>query len=193
MKTQVFVEGGAQGRPARHLRIAFGSFMAKAGVSRQHFQVIACGSRGDAYNKFSGEVRKGLPAILLVDAEMPVADQRPWQHLRRSDNWDRPNGATDDQCHLMVQIMESWFLADADNVESYYGSGFRRQALSRNPDVEQVPKQDVRSGLDRATRQTPKGSYSKGKHAFELLERIDPAKVRAASHYADRFINALTT
>ncbi len=89
--------------------------------------------------------------------------------------------------------MESWFLADADTVESYYGSGFRKQDLPRNPDIEQIPKQDVLNGLDRATRQSPKGRYSKGKHAFELLERIDPAKVRAASDYADQFINALNT
>lgn len=193
MKTHVFVEGGAQGRPARQLRIAFGSFIAKAGVERQRFQVIACGSRGDAYNKFNGEVSKGLPAILLVDAESSVTAPGPWQHLRASDGWVRPRGATDDQCHLMVQVMESWFLADADAVESYYGRGFRRQALPQNPNVEQVPTQDVLRGLGGATRRTPKGRYSKGKHAFELLERIDPAKVRAASPYADRFIGAINT
>ncbi len=89
--------------------------------------------------------------------------------------------------------MESWFLADADAVESYYGRGFRRQALPQNPNVEQVPTQDVLRGLGGATRRTPKGRYSKGKHAFELLERIDPAKVRAASPYADRFIGAINT
>lgn len=133
----------------------------------------------------------GRPAMLLVDAESPVTASGPWRHLRASDNWDQPDGATDDQCHLMVQIMESWFLADAGTMESYYGQGFRRQALPQNPNVEQVPKQHVLSGLDQATRQTPKGRYSKGKHAFDLLERIDPAKVRAASPYADRFISSI--
>ena len=192
MTTQVFVEGGARGSLAKQCRAAFGLFLQKAGVSRQSTQVTACGSRGDAYGKFSRAVSRGQPAMLLVDAEAPVTAQGPWQHLSGNDTWNRPSGATDDQCHLMVQIMESWFLADADAVESYYGSGFRKQNLSRNPNVEQVPKQDVLSGLDRATRNTRKGRYNKGKHGFEILDRLDPDKVRAASPYANRFLGTLT-
>ena len=131
--------------------------------------------------------------MLLVDAEQPVTAQGPWQHLKQRDNWDRPDGATDDQCHLMVQVMESWFLADADALESFYGSGFRKQALPRNPNVEQVPKEDALRGLDRAARGTQKGGYSKGKHGFQILDRLDPDKVRAASPYAKRFLVTLTT
>ena len=92
----------------------------------------------------------------------------------------------------MVQVMESWFLADADAVESYYGAAFRKQALPRNPNVEQVPKEDVLRDLDRAARGTQKGGYSKGKHGFEILDRLDPDKVRAASPYANRFLGTLT-
>ena len=193
MTTHLFVEGGAKGNLAKQCRGAFGSFLQKAGVARQGFQVIACGSRGDAYSKFGSAVRKGQAAILLVDAESPVTAAGPWQHLRQSDRWNRPRGATDDQCHLMVQIMESWFLADADALESYYGQGFRKQALPGNPNVEQVPKQDVLDGLDRSARNTRKRNYSKGKDGFEILASLDPAKVRSASTYAERFINALTT
>ncbi len=93
----------------------------------------------------------------------------------------------------MVQIMESWFLADPDVLESYYGRGFRKQDLRQNPSVEQVPKQDVLDGLEHAARNTTKGRYSKGKHGFEILARIDPVKVRTASRYANRFIVALTS
>ena len=88
--------------------------------------------------------------------------------------------------------MESWFLADPDAVESYYGQGFRRQDLPRNPNVEQVPRQDVLNGLDRAANNTRKRGYSKGKHGFEILARLDPAKVRGASAYAERFVRALS-
>lgn len=194
MAAQVFVEGGGQGRTRlKEFRNAFISFLERAGANRQNFRVIACGSRGDTYRKFSSAVRKGEPAILLVDAEQPVTAPGPWQHLRASDNWERPGGATDDQCHLMVQIMESWFLADTDTVESYYGRGFRRQDLPRSPNVEQVPNQDVLSSLNQAARNTRKRGYSKGKHSFEILGRIDPGRVRAASPYANRFIEALTS
>ena len=45
--------------------------------------------------------------MLLVDAERPVASSGPWGHLNAPpDSWVRPAGATDDQCHLMVQVME---------------------------------------------------------------------------------------
>ena len=88
--------------------------------------------------------------------------------------------------------MESWFLADADALESFYGSGFRKQYLSGNPNVEQFPKQDVLNRLDRATRNTSKGRYRKGKHGFAILELLDPAKVKGASRFADRFLGALS-
>ncbi len=35
------------------------------------------------------------------------------------------------------------------------------------------------------------GEYSKGGHSFEILETLDPAKVRAASPHADRFVQTL--
>ena len=130
--------------------------------------------------------------MLLIDAEAPVNAQGPWQHLRTSDGWARPRGATDDQCHLMVQVMESWFLADADALESFYGSGFRKQALPRNPNVEQIPKEDVLRGLDRAARGTQKGGYSKGKHGFEILASLDPITVKQAAPYANRLLGALS-
>ena len=91
----------------------------------------------------------------------------------------------------MVEVMESWFLADVDALESYYGRDFRRQDLPPTTDVEGIPKNDVLNRLSQATRNTGKGSYSKGKHAFEILEKLDPAKVRGASPHAECLIQAL--
>ena len=93
----------------------------------------------------------------------------------------------------MVQVMESWFLADREALEAFYGQGYRSNALPPEQNVEQIPKQDVFKGLDQAARDTSKGNYSKGKHGFEILEMLDPAKVRKASPYADRFIKALSS
>ena len=153
-------------------------------------RVVACGSRGDAYQRFKNHDEGGT-AMLLVDAEGPVTAQNPWAHLLASDGWARPASATNDQCHLMVQIMESWFLADVGVLESFYGHGFRRQALPGNPNIEQVPKQDVLSGLAQAISGTTKGSYRKGSESFEILAELDPLKVRNASTHADRFLRAL--
>ena len=129
--------------------------------------------------------------MLRVDAEEPVTAVGPWEHLKGRDNWDRPAGTTDQQCHLMVQVMESWFLADKAALVSYYGQGFRRHALPQNPNIEDVSTPDVNNSLDQATRDTQKGRYNKGRHSFEILENIDPAKVMAASPYAKRFIEGI--
>ena len=92
----------------------------------------------------------------------------------------------------MVQCMESWFLADKDRLEAFFGHGFHRYALPANPNVEEVAKNDVLGGLRNATRQCrSKGEYGKGRHSFDLLSQIDPAKVMAASPHAKRLVDTL--
>jgi len=43
----------------------------------------------------------------------------------------------------MVELMEAWFHADKDALEGYYKGGFRKDALKANPNVEEIPKQDL--------------------------------------------------
>ena len=155
-------------------------------------RIVACGDRGNAFDRFkTGHASGGVSAMLLVDAEGPVRAKTGWGHLQQKDGWRRPRGVTKDQCHLMVQVMESWFLADVETLERYYGRGFRRQALPKNPNVEEITKGDVESGIERAAKDTGKGGYRKGRDSFEVLGRLDPAKVRGASKHADRFVRAL--
>ena len=91
----------------------------------------------------------------------------------------------------MVQAMESWFLSDHAALRSFYGNGFNDGALPNNPDIEDVPKQDALDGLNRATRNTSKRSYNKGKHSFEILAMLDPERVSSASRHADTLIQTL--
>ena len=194
VNSKLYVEGGGDNNKALRTkcRRGFRIFLEKAGLTGRMPRIVACGGRNNAYDSFkAGHASEDVRAMLLVDAEGPVAADGPWQHLKSRDNWDRPGGATDEQCHLMVEVMESWFLADKDALQAYFGQGFRRQALPANPDVEQVSKQDVLSGLDGATQATSKGRYRKGAHSFEVLERLDVGKVRKGSDYADRFVKAL--
>lgn len=177
-------------------RQGFSEFIKNAGFAGRMPRIVACGSRGDAFDYFKTALAAGQDTVfLLVDAEGPVraaaTDMKPWQHLKSRDNWDRPKSATDDQCHLMVQVMESWFLADVAALESYFGQHFRRAALPQNPRVEEVSKPDVESGLRQATCRTSKGVYAKGKHSFEVLAALDPFKVRQNSPYANRFLSEL--
>ena len=194
MSVKLIVEGGGDRKSKslnRECRRAFATFLEEAGLAGKLPSIEAAGGRQQAYDAFKTAHAKGRRAVLLVDAEAPVTAQDPWTHLNRRDGWTRPTGATNNQCHLMVQVMESWFLADHQALQAFYGQRFRSQALPGNRNIEQVPKHDVLSGLDQAARATAKGRYHKGQHSFEVLASLDPAKVSAASPYAERFVQAL--
>jgi hypothetical protein len=90
----------------------------------------------------------------------------------------------------MVEIMESWFLADVDALQSYYKGGFKTKVVKGNLEVEKVPKADVLLKLENATRRTKAGKYRKN-HAFKLLGLIDPAKVRKAAPNCDRMFKII--
>jgi len=193
VNVRIYVEGGFQGSTKTNCRRAFRSFFEKV-LPTGSFKVIASGSRSDAFQDFSAAL-KGNPGdyiVLLVDSEEAV-HASPWQHLRArdGDKWQRPAGAHDDQAHLMVQAMESWFLADRQTLASYYGQGFLVGALPRQPNVELVSKPAVLSALEHASRKTQKGLYHKTRHGFDLLEQIDPARVSSASGHADRLLKVL--
>ena len=193
MSATIFVEGGSnRSRANSAARQAFQRFFQKAGLEGRLPRVTLCGSRRSAFDDFSNAVARGVnDAKLLVDAEGPVTADDPWQHLRRRDNWQRPSGSSGEDCHLMVQVMESWFLADRDAVADFYGQRFQSGSLPRNPAIEEIPKDDVSKGLNNATRRTTKGEYHKGRHSFELIGMIDPSKVAEASPYAKRLLDSL--
>ena len=196
MSLKLIVEGSGDRKSKslnRECRRAFAEFLGKAGLVGKLPSIEAAGGREQAYDAFkTAHARDSRTAVLLVDAEAPVTAQDPWTHLSTHDDWTRPAGATNDQCHLMVQVMESWFLADREALATFYQQRFRPQALPGNPrQVEQISKMDVENGLERATRATTRGRYHKGRHSFEILASLDPAKVTAASPYARRFVQTL--
>ena len=100
-------------------------------------------------------------------------------------------GVEETQCHLMVQVMESWFVADSAALKSFYSDGFNAKALPKSKDVETVDKDTVLKALDNATRKAKKGKYHKIKHASDLLSRLDPAVVRSASRHCDCLFRTL--
>ncbi|MGH9668301.1 MAG: DUF4276 family protein, partial [Bryobacteraceae bacterium] len=69
----------------------------------------------------------------------------PWNHVRlcAGDAWERPQEASDDQIHFMVQAMEAWFHADKGALQHYYGEGFRQAALTSRPDIDNISKDDL--------------------------------------------------
>ena len=195
---RLFVEGGGDSKALKsECREGFRKFLQKAGLKDRMPRIVACGGRGKAYDDFCSyhaNARNGQVVLLLVDSETPVGSTSPWTHLldREEDAWQRPSDASDEQCHLMVQCMEAWFLADRDNLQAFFGQGFHENALPGNPNIEGISKQDVLASLQRATYNCKtKAAYDKGEHSFKVLARIDPAKVSQASPWARRFFDTL--
>ena len=192
----VYVEGGGQSKALKtKCRAGFRKFFEKAKLVGQMPSVVACGGKDSAIKDFRSALRRlksGQVALLLVDSEGPVqAGITPWQHLKLHARWARPDGTQDDQAHLMVQCMETWFLADVSALESYFGPGFRSAAIPQRNDIERIPKDDVFEQLESASRGSSKRAYSKGRHSFDILAQIDPEKVVQRSPFAKRLIDTL--
>jgi len=196
VKVVVYVEGGGR-RNRKTLddcRRGFGELFEKVVTDGDSPKVIACADRRSTFLDFRAGIEDGRDGflILLVDSEDPVGPGvTSWAHLNHRDNWRRPAGTRDDQAHLMVQCMESWFLADRGALANYYGQGFLINSLPRHTNIEQVARRRVERTLRHATARTQKGPYHKTRHGFELLTLIDPALVRQASGHAQSLFESL--
>jgi hypothetical protein len=159
---------------------------------RIKWHVILCGGRQNTFEVYRDALVAHPEAfnILLVDAEGQVTGD-PWQLLFQRDGWGQPSGAGDEHCHLMIQTMETWLIADMDALSKFYGQGFSRGALPRRPDIEQIEKVALARALIRATQRTQKGEYRKIRHGAAILVRIDPAIVRRAAPSCERLFATL--
>jgi hypothetical protein len=197
----LYVEGGGDtAQQKAELRQGFDGLLesvkSKARAKRLGWKLACAGDRRAAYEAFTNAVRTNPDAInvLLVDSEDPVAPETgdPARdaavrvtHLRQRDGWDL-SATCPERVHLMVRCMEAWIVADPDALAVYYGHGFAPNILPARPNLEDEPKPDVYDKLARATRNTKKGEYGKIKHASQLLQLLDPAKV---VHRCPRFVS----
>ena len=166
------------------------------------------GGRSQAFRYFRNAMKTEPDVfhILLVDAEEAVT-RTPWEHLKQrvGDEWVAPQGATEEQCQLMIVTMETWFLADPDAVKEFFKhtKGFDKDAIPAPPPLPTPPKPatvlqamskaKVNEILAKATRNTKGEQYEKIKHGAKLLAKIDSAKVRQQCPACDRLFKALAT
>ncbi|MBO3457474.1 DUF4276 family protein [Aetokthonos hydrillicola Thurmond2011] len=187
---RIYIEGGGDGKESKaKLREGFHKFLQ---VSRERrINITMCGKRNDAFRDFKNALKSHQDAfnLLLVDAEAPVK-LSPWEHLKSRDNWDLPD-VDDIHCHLMVQVMEAWFIADIETLRKFYGQGFKENAIKRSQDVESLDKDILNKKLKAATCNTSKGEYHKIKHASLLLASLNADQVRKASLHCDRLFRTL--
>lgn len=195
MSVKLYIEGGGNGQLLDTLfRQAWKGFFEAAGLGGQLPGVVRGKGRAQAFDMFKTAVanpKAGVLPLLLVDSENQVAaGHSVWQHLKSRDNWDRPAEASDDHAFLMVQVMETWFLADRDLLKNYFGASLRENHLREWPVLENVPKDTVLDALAQATAGCDK-PYSKGKVSYELLGQLNPTRVEAACPRAKGLLDRL--
>jgi Domain of unknown function (DUF4276) len=192
----MYVEGGGEGSQTKAaVREGFQRFLqdiVRAARSQKvRWQIIACGPRRAAFENFllSLDTHPDAFNVLLVDSEGPV-NHGPKEHLKSRDGWNLPDISAE-HYHLMAQMMEAWLVADRDALNRFYGQRFNANAIPRNPNVEQIGKQDLESTLKEATRHTAKGEYHKIHHGPKILSQLDVSMVRNAATHCNRLFMTL--
>jgi hypothetical protein len=182
---RLYIEGGGNSHSRNRLRRAFRAFLEKGDKlfkdRSASLRIIFSGSKTATYENFRDSLTDSPQALnlLLVDSDGPKQlSQNCWHYL----GWDSLN-ADESQCHLMVQEMEAWFLADIEALKKLYGNKLDAKAVSN---VEQAA--NPKELLKKYTRD----NYDVIFHAASLLESIDVAKVRQAAPHCDRLFKTLT-
>jgi hypothetical protein len=157
-------------------------------------RITGCGGRTQAFDKFKNALaypESDTVYLLLVDSEDPI-QLSPWEHLRQrpDDSWQRPKNATDDQVHFMATCMETWLIADRENLRRFFGQSFNENALPALTDPETRNRKTLFAALEKATKDCEKKQYKKGSISFELLETTNP-KLLLGLSYFQRFVNEL--
>jgi hypothetical protein len=192
---KLYAEGGGAGQLYDSMfRQAWKAFFEAAGLHGRLPKVVRGGGRQQAFDMFKTAIaspRPGEVPMLLVDSEDAVgAGQTVWAHLRARDGWVKPSGVSEEHAFLMVQVMETWFLADRTLLRHYVGTTLREVHLKEWHVLEDVPKATVLESLEQATAGCTK-RYAKGRVSFELLSKLNPDAVEASCPHAGRLLERL--
>jgi hypothetical protein len=170
----IYLEGGGESRDL-HIRCREGSrkLFERCGFLGRMPKLVACGGRSQAFKDFLKAFQNVESdddiVLLLVDSEDPMTNiEETWRHLKNRDNWDKPEGATDEQVLMMTTCMETWIVADREALNKHYGSDFQESALPSLVKLEDRNREEILSSLEKATKNCP-NKFQKGKRSFQVL------------------------
>lgn len=193
VRVRIFIEGGSIASDEVFTE-GWRNFFLAAGLLGRMPRVVRGEGREQTFDKFKSALQRRRPNelhILLVDSEGPVAAGRSaWQHLHHQDNWEQSPGTDDDSAYLMVQVMETWFLADREALRRFFGPSLNENHFREWSHLEAIHKDTVINALESATANCRK-PYRKGRVSFELLEQIDPQRVSEAYPHAGQLLTYL--
>ncbi|MHB8524220.1 MAG: DUF4276 family protein [Limisphaerales bacterium] len=181
MSAYIYLEGGRTGAGSKDLNIrcqeGFHKLLDRMGFKGRKPRLVACGGRGAVYDRFVIEhSAEGARYVAMwIDSEEPMINREAaWEHLRKVrtvPQWERPEGAEDDQVLLMTTCMETWIVADRAVLREHYGSDLQESALPSLVELENRERHDVQAKLEHATRNCT-NAYGKGKRSFEILGQL---------------------
>lgn len=197
-EVRLYIEGGGDKASRLRLKKAFRAFLRDLDEPAERHRIkltpLPFGDRQRTFDafRFALEDHSDAFVVLLVDSEAPVKAKGPWTHLKydSGDNWDNP-GCEDKNCHLMVQTMEAWLIADLPKLEAYFGRGFHAKSLPPTVNVEEIPKGGLEDALKKATRGTKKGPYHKGRDSAAILSVIRAGDVQRKAPHCKRLFDTL--
>ncbi len=187
---------------AESFRRGWQIFFNKAGVNGQILDIAVGGGQQEAFALFNSQLNRYAEheetepkPLLLVDSEEPVAaGHTVWDHLqaRHQHRFQRPTNADDESAFMMVQAMETWFVADPPALQRFFDSSLDTSVFQKLPPLETILNADALSTLRQATLRCRR-HYSKGRRSYGILAEIDPQQVAAACPHADQLLQYLRT
>ena len=201
MEIKLYVEGGGKGSHKRatiKLQQGFDSFFKEikelARSKKISFKIIPAGNTQSTYDDFIFSVENSPQSfnLLLVDSDDALGENEPARSFlqKKYKKW-KLKTVKDEQCHLMVRIMESWLIADVDALKEFYGQGFNAGAIPKNRNVEEITKEQIEKSLKSAIAKTNKNEYHKIEHGAKLLEKINPKKVCEAAPHCEKLFDEI--
>ena len=133
---------------AEAFRRGWQTFFDKAGVDGQTLEIGVGGGQNETFALFGGQLARydgqeetEPKPLMLVDSEEPVESGRTaWEHLqsRPRQRFQQPTDADDHSAFLMVQAMETWFIADRPALQRFFGPSFDARAFQDLPALETI-------------------------------------------------------
>ncbi len=137
--------------------------------------------------------------ILLIDSESPVTFQSDKFEAVRH-RLQKDEKIEQKRLYLMVQCMETWFLADLDSLGTYYGYNlYSYKKDERLENIESIPVKKVKeilADISEKSEYSHRGVYCdirKATDGFAILEKISPNLVMEKSPHFKELIDFLNS
>lgn len=189
----LYLEGGATGPNSKYLDTlctkAFHKLLDRMGFTGRKPRLVACGGRGDVFNRFKTALRigGGTYIAIWIDSEEPMVNvEKTWAHLAAVTTvaaWERPDNVMDDQVLFMTTCMETWIVADRAALREHYKQGLNENPLPHANSLEAKHRHAVQDALEAATKNCT-NAYAKGKRSFDILEKLDPNALKNLPSFA---------